>query len=72
MGQSSDHENLVTPKTYARIRRSEREEVLGACREKLAAMMIRVSIATGHGDTFDDLLGELEAALKERMTNGGA
>ncbi len=34
-------------------------------REKLAAMMIRVSIATGHGDTFDDLLGELERVLKD-------
>jgi hypothetical protein len=43
-----------------------RQEVLDDCREKLAAMMIRVSIATGHGDTFDDLLGELEAAIKEQ------
>ena len=31
------------------------------CREALAAMMIRQSIATGHGDTFNDLLAELEA-----------
>jgi len=41
-------------------------EVLAVCREKLAAMMLRLSIPTGHGDTFDDLLRELEAALRER------
>lgn len=29
-------------------------------REELAAMMIRVGFATGHGDTFDSLLAELE------------
>ena len=34
-----------------------------ADREKVAAMMIRVSIATGHGDTIDALLAELEAAI---------
>jgi len=34
-----------------------------ACREKLAAMMLRQSIPTGHGDTFDDLLRELETRL---------
>jgi hypothetical protein len=29
-------------------------------------MMLRLSIATGHGDTFDDLLRELEAAIKSK------
>jgi hypothetical protein len=33
----------------------------GKYREELAAMMLRQSIATGHGDTFEDLLKELEA-----------
>jgi len=33
-------------------------------REKVAAMMLRLGIATGHGDTIDDLLGELEAGIK--------
>jgi len=32
-------------------------------RERLAALMIRHSIATGHGDTADDLLGELDGHL---------
>lgn len=31
--------------------------------EKIAALMLRNGIATGHGDTVDDLLGELEAWL---------
>ena len=52
----------MTPAMYEEIR----QEVLAVCREKVAAMMIRLSIATGHGDTLDDLLGELEAAIKER------
>ena len=36
-----------------------------ADREKVAAMMMRVCIATGHGDTIDTLLGTLEAAIVE-------
>ncbi len=32
-------------------------------REKVAAMMLRCGIATGHGDTIDDLLSELEGAI---------
>lgn len=35
--------------------------------EKLAAMMIRCCLATGHGDTFDDLLMELEWQINELM-----
>lgn len=33
-------------------------------REKLAQLIIRCSLATGHGDTVDDLLGELEWQIK--------
>lgn len=33
-------------------------------REKLASWMVANSIATGHGETFDDLLGELRAHLE--------
>lgn len=33
--------------------------------EELAAFMIRNGFATGHGDTFADLLGELEWQVKE-------
>lgn len=36
-------------------------------REALAALMIRQSIATGHGDTFEDLLGELERWIEDRQ-----
>ena len=32
--------------------------------EKLAQMMIRCGLATGHGDTIDDLLFELEKQIK--------
>jgi len=32
-------------------------------KEKVAALMLRTSIATGHGDTIDDLLRELEGAI---------
>lgn len=34
-------------------------------REKLARWMIENSIATGHGDTFDDLLAELAGYVRE-------
>lgn len=33
-------------------------------REKLASWMLANSIATGHGETFDDLLGELRTHLE--------
>jgi hypothetical protein len=32
--------------------------------EKLAQMMIRCGLATGHGDTIDDLFFELEKQIK--------
>ena len=32
--------------------------------EKLAQMMIRCGLSTGHGDTIDDLLFELEKQIK--------
>lgn len=40
--------------------------VISSQREQLAAFMLRNSFATGHGDTFADLLGELEWQVKER------
>ena len=40
----------------------ERERI--SCREKVAQAMMAASIATGHGDTIDDLLRELMAAVK--------
>ena len=40
--------------------------VADAEREKLAAWMMRQGYATGHGDTIEDLLKELEWQIKER------
>lgn len=42
-----------------------REVFPDRCIEKIAALMIRCSIPTGHGDTLDDLLVELEAGIKK-------
>ncbi len=36
-------------------------------REKIAAWMIQRSFATGHGDSIEDLLGELEWQMEERL-----
>ncbi len=40
--------------------------VAAAEREKLAAWMMRQGYTTGHGDTVEDLLKELEWQIKER------
>lgn len=38
--------------------------------EKLSQMMIRCGLATGHGDTIDDLIFELEKQIKNtRLAN---
>ena len=43
--------------------------VADAKREKLAAWMIERGYATGHGDTVEDLLKELEWQIAERIRN---
>ena len=43
--------------------------VAAAEREKLAACMMRQGYATGHGDTVEDLLKELEWQIEERIRN---
>jgi len=35
--------------------------------EKLVQMMIRCGLATGHGDTIDDLIFELEKQIKNTL-----
>ena len=40
---------------------AEEQEIID--REKVASLMLRNSIATGHGDTIDDLLRELEGEI---------
>ena len=41
-------------------------EVIAKEREKVAAWMMRQGYATGHGDTVEDLLKELEWQVAER------
>ena len=43
--------------------------VAAAERNKLAAWMMRQGYATGHGDTVEDLLKELEWQIDERISN---
>ena len=43
--------------------------VAAAEREKVAAWMMQRSYATGHGDTIEDLLKELEWQIAENWTN---
>ena len=43
--------------------------VAAAERNKLAAWMIERGYATGHGDTVEDLLKELEWQIDERIKN---
>ena len=43
--------------------------VAAAEREKVAAWMIERGYATGHGDTTEDLLRELEWQIEERISN---
>ena len=43
--------------------------VADAKREKLAAWMMRQGFATGHGDTTEDLLKELDWQIEERIRN---
>lgn len=66
MAQRGPHSSDTQMKmSVAQRRRREREAAgIPVGGEKLAAIMVRNGIATGHGDTLDDLLGELEAWLK--------
>jgi hypothetical protein len=43
--------------------------IAAAEREKVAAWMMRQGYATGHGDTVEDLLKELEWQIEERIRN---
>ena len=54
--------NLIDIERFAAL-------VAAAEREKLAAWMTRQGYATGHGDTVEDLLKELEWQIEERIGN---
>jgi hypothetical protein len=46
----------------------EWEQATRECTERVAKWMIAHSFATGHGDTLDDLLSELEWQVMELRT----
>lgn len=58
--------NLSTVEYYQRELTHFGALVAAAEREKVAAWMIQRSYATGHGDTTEDLLKELEWQVTER------
>ena len=58
-------ESLTVPVTMEQIERFA-ALVAAAEREKVAAWMMQRSYATGHGDTIEDLLKELEWQVAER------
>jgi len=55
----------MTDDDDTQVYRSELEAAVAAEREKVAAWMIERSYATGHGDTTEDLLKELEWQIRE-------
>ena len=60
-------EYKYTPQAYDtmwdRVKELEAQRVED--REKVATFILDMGLATGHGDTIDDLLSELKAQLKE-------
>lgn len=52
-------------------RAEQAEQQLADQRRALAALMIKHSFATGHGDTHADLLRELDRQLTEAAARGG-
>jgi hypothetical protein len=55
----------MTDDDDTQVYRSELEAAVAAEREKVAAWMIERSYATGHGDTTEDLLKEMEWQVRE-------
>lgn len=55
-----------------RVERDEARKALAEAREALARWLIAHGFATGHGDTLDDLLGELSWQVKERSAEAEA
>lgn len=49
--------------------RDRLEAAVKAEREKIAAWMVKRGYSTGHGDTIEDLLAELEWQIAENWTN---
>lgn len=68
--QTLMHEAGYTPELRKRLLEMQKEIDAAASlyTEKLAACMIDNSLATGHGDNFEALLGELKWQLEELRT----
>jgi hypothetical protein len=75
-----DREDIIKPAREAGLAYGSDEKPLGSVtrfaalvaaaeRNKLAAWMMRQGYATGHGDTVEDLLKELEWQIEERIRN---
>lgn len=65
--RGTDYEYLCSAPSVEKAQRIVRAlEDAEAIREQLAALMMRHSLATGHGDTAQDLLKQLDWQLAER------
>jgi hypothetical protein len=62
---------LLGPIAFGMSGQAERLHSMTPAREQLAAWMIAHGFATGHGDTFEDLLKELEWQIAELRARGG-
>ena len=60
-----DYDKLLTAWAESRERHLAAEAKVMRMEGDLAAMMLRQSLATGHGDNFDDLLREAEWQIEE-------
>lgn len=66
-GDGVGNDNIITCAGYTpRSSRSLDEQ-----REIIAEWMIRLGYTTGHGDTIEELLGELQWQIKERCADDG-
>jgi hypothetical protein len=63
-----DMDGSMEPSEHGRwVRHEDLVRAIAAERNKLAAWMIQFGFATGHGDTMEDLLAELDWQVKERV-----
>jgi hypothetical protein len=63
-----DMDGSMEPAEHGRwVRHEDLVRAIAAERNKLAAWMIQFGFATGHGDTMEDLLAELDWQVKERV-----
>ena len=66
---SGDHNQYQKDKSYLDFECPRCGHCCQALREKVAAWMMARGYATGHGDTVEDLLKELEWQISEKLTS---